>query len=149
MTRHSKISMRVAGLENMALFGNTLGLKELGKLSKSLKLPQLDIEFSVGRSRSKELPRKKVVQLVKKLLNFAKNNSDAMKKLAVTGNDDDDAPSHPINLLEYCMEEVQAVPIGTDRQVQYGDRKAAVRDAYLARQDDLEMLFAAPEGSNV
>ena len=113
-------------------------------LSKALEFPQVDMELSVGRSRSKNLSRQKVVQLVKGLLGFAKNEPGALMKLVVTGNEDEDAPCHPLNLLEYCMEEVRSVPIGLDRQVHYRDRKAAVRDAYSTRKGDLKRLFAKP-----
>ncbi len=145
MAGHSKLIVRAAGLKNMDAFGSALGLKELGKVSKELESPFVEITFSIGRKRSRLLAKKGIMKFLGNLMNIESNtDNDALEKLTVVGRDKEGESTYPIDLLDFALGSVQRVTIEGKRQVPYRQRQQAIRDALLSCSSELTELFAEP-----
>jgi hypothetical protein len=139
-----KLDIRTAGLDNAQLLeGQGYGVKEITQLSQELRAPTMELSLSVGRGKNKSLSKERAVELIHSLLRVSNQNARQVGKVRVTGLTEDKELVF-LDLLRDRMRENLNLGQNKKRNIDYAERKEALRKAWNNRQDELFSMFLPP-----
>jgi hypothetical protein len=136
-------TVRVAGLDNMQLVGGEDdAVRQMAALSEIYRAPEVEINVSTGGARNESLARDNILRTVGRLLQWPNQNEQRIKKLIVSGADDDVEEVKPVDLLSDKMHaEPEVAQSGDQRTLPYLTRRDAVHRAWAERQVELSQMF--------
>lgn len=134
--------IRVAGVENyqdfrdMGLSGNALA-----NLMEGFHAPNVSVSVSMGRSPG-SIIKGQLIADIRGALRLAGTNK--VKKIRVTGKEDDLSEVEIIDILKDRMVEILTVPLDTNRRLSFDGRIASLREALRRRYAELEGMLMLP-----
>ena len=134
-----KLSLNIAGVENMAAFrGLGKGVEPMITLMDQFKSPTLTLTVSMGKRRGS-------LELVKNLAeSFTKLNQQgesSIHKFEISGKSEDGEKS-VLDLIEYRMVEEIEVELESGRTISSSEREYAVQKAFSSRKQELFGIFS-------
>lgn len=103
MTTISKLSVKIAKLENGSIFNNR-GKSSLGQIIRSADNTNTDtLEYALSARGGKSLNRGKISGLIRSLMRY--DDDREVQKLLVVGKEDDEAPREAIDLIDQKLQD--------------------------------------------
>jgi len=138
-----KFDIRIAGLENFHSFrGMGLSGNALANLMETYQAPTISLSMSMGRRRG-SLSIDNVFRQIRSALEFVSTNQ--VKKIEVTGRENDFSEVRVIDLVKDRMIEYADVPLDPHRRLTYNSRINALRNALARRHNEIERMFVLTE----
>jgi len=135
-----KFELKVARVEDLTILqGQDRGVDEVLNIKDVFNAPNVSLTVSVGNRKNISLGN--VIETAKKLFRSASDNSVNVKKIEVSGANEEDNQTDIIDLLEYWIrEEIRINPIDL-RIVSYAERLQALEQAWERRREELGRMF--------
>lgn len=137
-----KFTVRIAGLNHLNIFEDEkLSISSLAKLSKTFEAPSVSISLSMGHNQG-SLTHGLVLKTVRSLLPYGSYHRDSpVKKIEVTGKDDDLSDTEVLDLLQYRMVETVDISLDENKRLSLQSRSAALQSAWQRRREELSSMF--------
>ena len=136
-----KFEVSVARQQNTAALRYAgAGIGACVDMIEQLGAPHVNITLSMGHSRG-SLFKEPVKELVRRVLRISGENPDAVKKLRISGKDENEVDVPMLDLLEDRMTESVLVTQDENRRLTYAARRSAVLHAWSRRKDELMEMF--------
>ncbi len=134
-----KLSLNIAGTENMAVFKDSgKSVESMLSLIDQCKSPNLTLTFSMGKQQGSLEWAKSFAQ------SFAKLNQQgesSIHKFEISGKTEDGEKS-VLDLIEYRMVEEIEVELKSGRTISSSEREYAVQKAFSSRKQELLEMFS-------
>jgi hypothetical protein len=139
-----KFAVRVAKVDNPEVFLEAgESVKGMVDLLRTLQAPSLAFSASMGNHKG-SLSLDSVKAAARRLLSFADNRQNRVKKIEIKGVDSD-GETDDIDLVEERMRERVPVDDEGTRRISFETRRIALREAFGRRRDELRSMFQASE----
>lgn len=134
-----KLSLNIAGLENMSVFkGLGNGVEPMIALMNQFKSPNLTLTISMGKRRGS---LESVKDFVQSFTQFNQQGESSIHKFEISGKTEDGEKS-VLDLIEYRMVEEIEVELKSGRTISSFDREYAVQEAFSSRKQELLEMFS-------
>lgn len=141
MEHITNFKVKVAGLASPAILKNQgYGVDHIGSLMEKLASPSIEIS-----AKSKELNKSNVIGAAKRLLSISAKQAPEISKIEISGRDENDGKDF-VDLITNRIVERVAVRRAPDKTLPYDGRRAALREAWQRRADEIKFLYS--EASN-
>ena len=135
-----KFELKVARVEDLNILqGKNSGVDEILNIRNFFNAPNISLTVSVGNRRDMSLGN--VVDTAISLFRFASENTGNVKKIEVSGAEEDDSQTDIIDLLEYWIKEWVTIHPIEPRTVSYAERLQALEEAWNQRREELLQMF--------
>jgi len=135
-----KFELKVARVEDLGILkGQDLGVDEILDIKDFFNAPNVSLTVSVGNKRNMSLAN--VIATARSLFRHASENTGNVKKIEVSGANEEDDKTDIIDLLEYWIKEWIDITPSDPRTVSYAERLQALEKAWDQRQDELQKMY--------
>jgi hypothetical protein len=136
----TKFELRVAGVDDLSYLKNEdRGVEEVLNIRETFNSPNISLTVSVG-NRNESLSVEGIKRTANNLFNFAARGRSTVKKIEVSGCNDDDQ-KEVFDLLEYWMRESVDIKPVDARILSYQERMQAIEEAWTRKKDELTLMF--------
>jgi hypothetical protein len=143
MAKVRRLRVVVAGLERARQFeSQSPSVQRMIGLINDMDSMVLEMELGAGVKRRASISKVGVLATIRGLLGIPADVAE-VRRIDVSGRDDDGAQVDTLHLLDFCMTEKATVRT-VDRHIPYDGRAGALRRAWNARAAALEQMFGAP-----
>ncbi len=137
-----KFVFRVAGEQNAQVFqGQGHGVGALTDLIHQFQAPTIEVTLSLGRKRQGSLGLQAVRDTIAQMLRFAAGSQPQVERLQIAGREGEEDDIRFIDLLRDRMTEMVEVSLDASRRVPPTERRRALRDAWLRRQEEVLRMY--------
>lgn len=135
-----KFELKVARVEDLSILqGRNLGVDEILNIREFFNAPKISLAVSVGNRRDMSLEN--VIDTAISLFRHASENTGNVKKIEVSGAEEEDSQTDVIDLLEYWIKEWVNISPADPRIVSYAERLQALEEAWNVRREELLQMF--------
>lgn len=135
-----RFDVKTARLEDLSILkGQDLGVNEILNIGDIFGALNVSLTVSVGKKKKMSLEN--VITTAISLFRHASANTGNVKKIEISGANDEDEKSETIDLLEYWITAEIDIDPADLRLVSYAERLQALEQAWNQKKDEIQQMF--------